>query len=350
MDMPGDSPLRKPIQTIQMSGQRAAAIVQDLLTLSRQGVSVMEATQLNDVVAGYLGSPEHERLVSGHHPGIRLTTRFSEDLLSCMGSPVHLSKMVMNLVSNSAEAMPDGGTISISTYNQYIDRPLKGYDEVHEGDYVVLRIQDDGIGIPEADLERIFEPFYTKKKMGRSGTGLGMAVVWGTVKDHRGYIELKSAPEQGTTVEIYLPATRDLSVEGKQEQRLDEHTGNGETVLVVDDVEIQREIAVGMLRRLGYHAIAVPSGEEAVAHLERNSVDLVLLDMIMEPHMDGLETYRRILRIHPGQKAIIVSGFSETAAIRETLRLGAGGYMKKPYTANELGRLIKEELSKTGTP
>lgn len=344
LDMPQSSPLRKPIETIKKSGQKAAATVQDLLTLARRGTAVMEVTNLNDIIAGYLASPEHERLAIG--PEIRLETELSENLLNCKGSPVHLSKLVMNLVSNAAEAMVQGGDIFISTFNQYIDRPLKGYEEVREGDYVVLKIADTGMGIAAEDLERIFEPFYTKKKMGRSGTGLGMAVVWGTVKDHLGYIEVKSAVGSGTRIEIYLPATRDIPADAQTQSALEKLMGNNERILVVDDVALQREMAVEMLTRLGYDATAVSSGEAAVAYMEKNHADLVLLDMIMEPNIDGLETYKRIINIHPGQKAIIVSGFSETADIKEAQALGAGRYVKKPYTIQEIGLVLREELGK----
>jgi len=128
-----------------------------------------------------------------------------------MGSPVHLSKTVMNLVSNAAEAMSDGGMIRISTESKYLDKPIKGYDNIREGDYAVLTVSDTGEGISEEDLKRIFEPFFTKKKMGRSGTGLGMAVVWGTVKDHRGYIDIQSTLGQKTTFTLYFPVTRSVS-------------------------------------------------------------------------------------------------------------------------------------------
>ena len=343
MDMAADHAMRKPIETIQRSGQKAAAIVQDLLTLARRGVAVMEATCLNDIATGYLASPEHERLLR-HHPGIRIETNLAPGLHQCMGSSVHLSKTVMNLVSNAAESMPEGGRIAVATENRYIDRPLKGYEEVLAGDYTVLKVADGGIGILPEDLPHIFEPFYTKKKLGRSGTGLGMAVVWGTVKDHQGYIEIESGPGVGTTVEIYLPATGgNLCVE-RHQNSLEGFRGNGQSILVVDDVEIQREIATGMLQRLGYATITVPSGEDAVAYLEKKRVDLVLLDMIMDPGIDGLETYRRIIRIHPGQKAIVVSGYSETEAVREARALGAGQYVKKPYTAEEIGRAIQQTL------
>ena len=183
MNMPEDSPYRQYILKIQKSREKASAIVQDLLTLGRRGVAITEVVDLNDVIAEYLKSPEHEKLQS-YHPGVHIETHLEKDVLNILGSSTHLSKTVMNLISNAAEAMPEGGKIAVSTENRYIDRPIRGYDDVKEGDYVVLTISDTGTGIAPEDIEKIFEPFYTKKKMGRSGTGLGMAVVWGTVKDH----------------------------------------------------------------------------------------------------------------------------------------------------------------------
>jgi signal transduction histidine kinase len=342
MDLPQDSPLRRSVEMMKKSGQRASAIVQDLLTLARRGVPSFEVVNVNDIIAGYLRSPEHNRLMQ-KNPDIDLKCDLATELLCCKGSLIHLLKMVMNLVINAAEALPDGGDIVLSTRNRYVDRPLKGYDDVQEGDYIVLKVVDSGVGILPEDLERIFEPFYTKKKMGRSGTGLGMSVVWGTVKDHRGYIEVQSTPEVGTTIEIYLPATREAPEHDGRQPAL-AAPGGSETILVVDDVEVQRDIAVGMLEKLGYEAVAVSSGEAAVKWLSRKKADLVLLDMIMEPNIDGLETYKRILKLHPGQKAIIASGYSETAAIRETQALGAGKYVKKPYTIDELGKAVREEL------
>lgn len=194
MDLSEESPLRKPIETIKNSGEKASVIVQDLLTLARRSISIMEPVNLNEIVTAYLSSPEHAQIIY-HHPGVQINTDLEKNLLYCMGSSVHLSKMIMNLINNAAEAMPDGGDILIKSRNRYIDRPIKGFDEVQENDYTVLEISDHGVGIPKEDMEKIFEPFYTKKKMGRSGTGLGMAVVWGTVKDHQGYIEVNSTPD-----------------------------------------------------------------------------------------------------------------------------------------------------------
>ncbi len=344
-NIPEDSPLKDPLLTIEKSGKKAAAIVQDLLTLARRAVPVMEVININDAITDYLNSPEHEKLKT-FHPEVEFESLPETDLLNMFGSPVHLSKTVMNLLSNAAEALPDGGLVTISTRNQYVDRPIPGYDEVKEGDYVVLSVVDNGTGIPPEYLEKIFEPFYTKKIMGRSGTGLGMAVVWTTVQDHEGYIDVQSAEEKGTTFELYFPVTR-KKVEGDKSTRpVEEYMGNGENILVVDDIREQREIATLVLTELGYSVHTVSSGEGAVEYMKTNSADLLLLDMIMDPGIDGLDTYKKILQLHPAQKAIIASGFSETDRVKEAQRSGAGEYIRKPYTLEKIGMAVKGELLK----
>jgi two-component system cell cycle sensor histidine kinase/response regulator CckA len=345
MDMPQDSPLRKPILTIQKSGEKAAAIVQDLLTLARRGSPVTEHVNVNQIIAEYLKSPEHEKL-KVYHPHVTIETRFEKELLDIIGSQIHLAKTVMNLVSNAAEAMPEGGNIIISTENLYIDIPIE-HKELDAGEYIVLTVSDTGVGIVSEDMERIFEPFYTKKVMGRTGTGLGMAVVWGTVKDHNGYIDVQSHIGKGTTFTLYFPATREKSEADQSPFSIEDYRGQGESILVVDDVEEQRDIASSALRRLGYSVISVSSGEEAIGYVEKHSVDCIILDMIMDPGIDGLETYKRILAFRPGQKAIIASGFSETDRVKETLKLGAGAYIKKPYLLEKIGIALKRELDKS---
>jgi signal transduction histidine kinase/ActR/RegA family two-component response regulator len=342
MDLPEESPLRTPILTIKKSGTKAAAIVQDLLTLARRGVVATEIINLNDVIQNYLESPEFERLRE-FHPNVRIENNLEKDLLNIMGSSVHLSKTVMNLVSNSAEAMANGGCIFITTESKYIDTPIRGYDTIKEGDYVVLTVSDTGEGIPSGDLERIFEPFFTKKKMGRSGTGLGMSVVWGTVKDHKGYVDIQSTKGKGTTFTLYFPVTRKEISKGEPLQ-IEDYMGNGESILVVDDIKDQREIASQILMKLGYSVTTVSSGEEAVDYMKDNSVDLLVLDMIMSPGIDGLETYKRILSFHQNQRAIIASGFSATDRVKEVQKIGAGAYIKKPYTLEKIGMAVKTEL------
>ena len=210
LDMTPDSPLRGPISTIKASGERAAAVVQDLLTLARRGVPVSETLNLNRIVEEYLESPGFRKMES-NHPRIRVETNLQEDLLNMTGSRVHLSTTLVNLIANAAEAMPDGGTVVVKTENRYADAPVAGFDTVAEGEYVVLTVEDSGVGIEEEDLARIFEPFYTKKVMGRSGSGLGMAVVWGTVKDHGGYINAKSDKDSGSIFELFFPRDPEIS-------------------------------------------------------------------------------------------------------------------------------------------
>ncbi len=290
-------------------------------------------------------SPEHLN-IRAYNPSVTVDTRLQEDLLPIQGSPVHLSKTLMNLLSNAAEAMPEGGRITVRTASRYLDRPVRGYDDIQEGDYTVLTVSDEGVGIPREDLARIFEPFYTRKVMGRSGTGLGMAVVWGTVKDHNGYIDVTSEEGVGSTFALYFPVARGSSSDEALPSDATDIRGRGETVLVIDDVEAQRTIASLMLQRLGYRVQTASSGEEACTLLKAQHADLLVLDMIMDPGMDGLDTYGRILDMHPGQKAVIASGFSETDRVREAQRLGAGTYVKKPYTLEKLGRAVREQLDR----
>ena len=345
MDLPQDSPIRAPIETIKESGQKAATIVQDLLTLARRGVNTSEALNLNSLIEEQRHSAEYQKLLS-LYPDIRFSYRLAADLPNVKGSSVHLNKTIMNLIYNAAEAQPDGGEIVIGTQSLYMDRPIRGYDTVKAGEYVRLRVTDRGEGISATDLNHIFEPFYTKKKMGRSGTGLGLAVVWGSVQDHDGYIDVKSQPGEGTVFDLYFPLSRDAIEEKDPSLSMEAIQGSGETVLVVDDMQSQRTIAAHLLQRLNYTAHSVDSGEAAVAYLKDHTVDLVILDMIMDPGMDGLETWRRIVRMHPGQRAIIASGYAETDKVKAAQRLGAGEYLKKPYMIDRLGKVLKNALTR----
>lgn len=344
MDLPEDSPLRKPIKTIQESGMRAADVVADLLTVARGVAMGKEVANLNAQIEGYLNSAEHRQLAATH-PSVTFKTEIDPDLLNISCSPTHIRKTLMNLVANASEAILGTGAVTISTTNQYLDEPLKGYGDVRIGEYAVLTVSDNGSGISPEDLERIFEPFYTKKVMGRNGTGLGLAVVWNTVQDHKGYVNVKSR-EKGTVFDLYFPVTRQAVLAEKEAVPLKDYLGQGEKILVVDDEERQREIACGMLTKLGYSAEAVSSGEEAIEYLKETPIDLLVLDMVMPKGLNGRETYEAIIKIHPNQKAIIASGFSETEEVKTAQKLGAGKYIKKPYILEKIGIAVKEELAK----
>jgi PAS domain S-box-containing protein len=344
MELPEDSPLRRPIMSLKDSGQRAADVVSDLLTVARGIATSKEAANLNTLALEYLESGEHNNLQI-MHPYVTFETDLDPELLNIRCSPFHIKKIFMNLVTNASEAVRERGHVTMSTKNYYLDEPLKGYEDIRIGEYVMLSVTDNGSGISPDDLDRIFEPFYTKKEMGRSGTGLGLSVVWNTVQDHDGYINVRS-DDKGTVFELYFPVTRE-EVPGMEEKVfVKDYLARGESILVVDDEESQREFVCGLMAKLGYSTEAVSSGEEAIEYLKKRTVDLIILDMIMPKGINGRKTYEKIIKRHPGQKAIIMSGFAETDDVKKAQRLGAGKYIKKPFTMEKIGLAVREELER----
>ena len=335
---------RKALELIHEAGWRAAAVVADLLTVARGVASVKEPVNLNRVVREYLISPEYEQLMKVH-PGVDVRTDLDPDLYNIRASRVHIQKVLMNLVANAAEAIPEGvaGRMVVATEDKRLDQPLNGYQDICAGEYAVLSVTDNGTGIPGEDLERIFEPFYARKVMGRSGTGLGLTVVWNTVRDHGGYLDVESG-ESGTRFTLYFPRILEEEESEDEDVPLASVLGHGERILVVDDLEGQRRIACSMLERLGYTAESVTSGEEALVYLRTHDVDLVVLDMIMEPGLNGRKTYEKIVKFKPDQKAVITSGYSETEEVRAAQGLGAMHYLRKPYSLREIGQAVQAAL------
>jgi CheY-like chemotaxis protein len=181
--------------------------------------------------------------------------------------------------------------------------------------------------------------------MGRSGSGLGLAVVWNTLQDHQGYKDVKSS-EKGTVFELYFPVARTGMASTQKKISLKEYIGNGEKILVVDDEDQQRDIAFRLLTELNYHVHTVASGQAAIEYINREPFDLIVLDMVMPNGINGRETYEEIIKLYPGQKAIIASGYAKTKEVETAQALGAGEYLKKPYVLEKLGIAIKEELEK----
>lgn len=343
-NLPEDDKLRKYAERIKESGLNASSVVSDLLTVTRGVATDRKVSNLNSLIEQYLTSPEHKQLIK-QRPHINFITQLDSNLLNINVSPTHIKKVLMNLAANAVDAIQDKGNVIISTINRYIDEPLKGYEEVRHGEYILLNISDDGVGMPPEHLQKIFEPFYTKKMLGRSGTGLGLTVVWNAIKDHDGYINVKS-DDNGTEFQIFIPATREQVDESSNDISNQEYMGNGEQILIVDDEKTQRTIAGDLLNQLGYRSDAVPSGEQAIEYFQNNSADVILLDMVMPGGINGYETYKKILQINPDQKAVIASGYAQTTDVKETQKLGAGKYIKKPYTIEEIGMAIKTELKK----
>ncbi len=340
--LPEDSDLHEPLATIKASGDKAAAIVRDLLTLSGRGVNVKKSTDLNQIIQSYMESPEYEKLAQ-FHPDVTLTTLLDTTLNPIAGSGVHLSNTVMNLVSNAAEAMSEGGKLTITTRDINLANGFKGYEYIPHGHYSTVEVSDQGSGICDNDLERIFEPFFTKKTMGRSGTGLGMAIVYGAVKDHRGFININTS-NRGSVFTLYFPVTDMLPESAPLSLDPEQAGGSGQTILFVDDVAGQRDVGNKLLTSLGYTPHCRASGEAALAWCQTNEPDLLIVDIIMDPGIDGYETLKRIRAIYPHLPAIVFSGYSETSQVESALDLGNVSFLKKPYAIEEFAITVKTRI------
>ncbi len=339
------NPLYKPLETINGAGKRAAAVVSDLLTISRNAATVRAPNNLNDLVQEYFASPEFLQLRAiSDKVHLRFYLDATQPYILC--SPVHVKKCLMNLVTNSVEAIgkDNTGTISITTYNM----PNTTESDISEetSEYVVVSIQDDGHGINEKDLDHVFEPFYSTKQMGKSGSGLGLAVVWNALQEHNGKVAVSSNSD-GTCFRLYFPKAEVQEMVAVPKNEEGHAYGDNKTVLVIDDEPLLLTIAEKMLTELSFRVTTVPSGEKALEFIEHNTVDLVMLDMVMAPGINGRQTYEQILRTHPGQKAFIVSGFAMNDDIQAALDMGVTAVLKKPYTIKELSDTVLLTLGQT---
>ncbi len=341
-NLPPDSSMHKSLKIIMESGERAAAIVADLLTVARGIAASKKTCELNKLIADHLTSPEQIYLKK-QNPQVTLNTYLTKEVLMLDCSPIHINKSIMNLLVNAYDAVNSNGTITITTRRKYLNEPVRSYDKIKKGYYAILTVEDNGIGISNEDIDRIFEPFYTKKILGRSGTGLGLSIVWNTVEDHNGYIDI-STGQFGTTFNLYLPTADNPDINGTPGTADGNYAGSKERILIIDDELIQRDLLCSILSMLNYLPVAVSSGEEAIEYLKSNSAELIILDMILGKGLNGKETYEKIITFHPGQKAIIVSGYSNNSDVIETQSLGAGAFISKPYNIKTIGKTIQEAL------
>ncbi len=342
--LPEDSDLRQPLENIRKSGRRAAEVVADLLTIARSSVNPREIANLNMIILQYLDSLEFQRLKSVY-PNISFTLDFDDNLYNIHCSVSHIKKCLMNLVTNGVESIGDTGQLRISTRSQDIVQDERGGVQViKKGRYAVLSVDDNGHGIDNEHLAHIFEPYYSRKKMEFSGSGLGLTVVWNTMQEHGGAIRVNSS-SKGTTFDLLFPTTTEVLPEQQNGIPLEHLLGNQEKIMVVDDEELLLDVAREMLVTLNYKVVTKKSGEEALAYLKDACVDLIILDMVMEPGMSGQQTFKEILRIQPKQKAIIASGFAKNEDVKRVLDRGASCYLRKPYTTVALGKAIKDGLT-----
>ena len=338
-DLPDDSESREFVEEIEKSARRAVAVIQDLLTMARRGNYVLEPVDVNSIVNSYVSSFAFTEL-QAQHPRCILKLELEKNMPPALGIQHHLNQAVMNLIMNAYEAIPDHGHVTVTTEVAHVEEHAGMYDTIAKGTYILVRVSDTGDGIPQENMEHIFEPFYSRKKMGRSGSGLGLTVVYGVVRDMNGYVDVDSSSD-GTRMRIYIPVSeKEIETSGSEPTDL---SGN-EQILVVDDVKEQRDVARHMLMHLGYKVATAEHGHAALAYLRENPADLVITDMIMEEGFDGLDTYMAIREINRRQKCIIASVYSETDRVREALSCGACAFDQKPYAMDAIGSIVRTVL------
>jgi two-component system, cell cycle sensor histidine kinase and response regulator CckA len=340
-EAPPESRLRERFQKIREQSQRAAKLTAQLLAFGRRQILQPRKINLNILI-------QEEMSFLGKVIGADVEVRVSEasDLRVAMADPTQIEQVLMNLCLNARDAMPVGGRLIIETHNVEIgDDYCRTHPYGRPGSYVLLSVSDTGTGMDAATLERIFEPFFTTKETGR-GTGLGLATVYGIVKQHDGFIYVYSEPGQGTTFRVYLPA--EAGVHDPRETPVGEKPLRGtETILIADDHEGLRESADEMLQALGYRTIVARNGMEAVElfKVHRFQIDLVVIDVVM-PQLNGPDAYSKMLELRPDIKVIFTTGYtSEAASLMSLLEKGAA-VLQKPYGLTSLSQMIRSTLGR----
>ncbi|MEW6114315.1 MAG: ATP-binding protein, partial [Thermodesulfobacteriota bacterium] len=340
-DKSEDNPDRADLERIRDAAKKGADLVKRLLTVSRKVEPEFRPTNLNQLVDNL------EKLLTRTIPRtIAIQQRLQDGLRPVNADPAQIEQVLLNLTINARDAMPDGGTLTIETANVELDQEYcETHLEVSPGRYVLLTVSDSGLGIDKQTLARIFEPFFTTKKAGE-GTGLGLAMVYGIVKQHGGQITCYSEPGRGTTFRIYLP-TLETETELSAPEQTVSPQGGTETILLVDDEEHIRDLGERILARSGYTVITAANGREALdLYKKYDEISLTILDVIM-PEMDGTQCLKEILRLDPAARVLMASGYSPNGQTKETLELGAKGFVTKPYDAKQLLRLVREVLDNT---
>ena len=339
VDLPAGDPMREACEAILEAGTRAAALTQQLLAFGRKQILQPTVLDLDAIVAHV--APMLRRLLGSQ---IKVVVRTTEGLGRVRADPVQMDQIVLNLSINGRDAMPRGGTLTLQTGNVELDASYtRTHQGVQPGPYVMLAVSDTGTGMDEATRERMFEPFFTTKGPGK-GSGLGLATVYGIVKQSGGDIWCYSEPGKGTTLKVYLPRV-DLPAggEGAAEQQPAVH--GTETILVVDDDEGLRRVARRILERHGYTVIVAENGEEALGLLgsREGRIDLLLTDVVM-PGMSGPQLAEQIQLRYPATRVLYASGYTEDSMIHHGVADESAPFIMKPYTLQTLPRKVREIL------
>jgi two-component system cell cycle sensor histidine kinase/response regulator CckA len=341
MKMAADDPLRVYVDPILTSGERGAHLTQSLLAFSRKQILNQKPIDLNDTVKG-----ARRLLARVIGEDVTLETEYAKEDLTVMADSVQIEQILMNLAINARDAMPQGGTLGISTGSREIgEEQAKRYNIQGPGRFACITVSDTGAGMDDKTKERIFEPFFTTKEVGK-GTGLGLSIVYGIVKQHGGYVEVMSEPTRGTTFEIYLPLIRhQLWVPEEEERGLP--PGGTETVLLAEDEPAVRQLSKQLLEDAGYHVIEAFDGEDAVRKFldNRDGIDLLVLDVVM-PKMNGKEVLNTVRGAGAGVRTLFVSGYSEDIIHTKGILQEGLDFVAKPIMPWKFLLKVREALDR----
>jgi signal transduction histidine kinase len=338
--VPDNSPVRENFRVIRDQAQSSAGLTRQLLAFARRQVLQPRSVNLNDLISKITGLL---KTAVGEQTELRIA--LTPGLQATMADPTQIEQVLMNLCLNALDAMPQGGHIVIGTQNVEIGEDFcRTHSYGHPGRYALLSVSDTGVGMDAATLDRIFEPFFTTKEMGK-GTGLGLATVYGIVKQHGGFVNVYSEPGQGTTFHVYLPANSGSPEAIELATSEDAQKGGTETILVAEDHEGLRELVRGTLTSQGYSVILASDGRDAVRMFKANSeeIRLVVLDVVM-PFLSGPEAHSQMCAIRPGLPVIFTSGHvAESVSLNSKIAAGAA-FLQKPCTPQALSRTVRNTL------
>lgn len=336
LEMEPDHQYYTKLKNIEQYVQNASDLTKQMLGFARGGKYELKPTDMNELIkksSDMFGQTKKE---------IVIHAEYQKDIWSVEIDQGQMNQVLLNLYVNAWQAMPGGGDLYLETKNIVLDDTYVKPFYVTPGNYVKISITDTGVGMDKATKERIFDPFFTTKKMGR-GTGLGLATVYGIIKNHSGLINVYSEKGEGSTFSIYLPATNAVIVKEKEPSF---HVVKGnETILLVDDEEMIINIGGQMLKKLGYSVFRAKTGSEALETYKNNkgNIDLIILDMIM-PHMGGGAAYDELKKLDPDVKVLLSSGYSLNGQASSILKRGCNGFIQKPFGVEELSRKVREAL------
>ena len=341
MDLAKDDPFREKLEQIGQGGKRAAALTRQLLAFSRRQILQPVVLDLNALITGFVKMLE--RLIG---EDVELETVLASGLRRVEADPGQMEQVIMNLVINARDAMPGGGKLTIETVNVDLDEDYtKEHDvSLQPGPYVMLGVSDTGTGMDEETRSLIFEPFFTTKEVGK-GTGLGLATVYGIVKQSGGYIWVYSEPGQGTTFKVYLPAVEGEALSREKEQTSYHDLTGSETILIVEDDDKVRNLACEILEPQGYSIIEAQNGIEALRVSEEHGdqIHLMIADVVM-PKMGGRELAEHLRPLRPDMKVIYMSGYTDNAILRHGVLSPGIEFLQKPISAEALKRKVREVL------